>query len=423
MSAGQAVWVPSTRAISTTDRPTIVFVGFDHSAERLGIIYCPIRPSALYALDVADILAHKPGSGTESGSDVSQNQVSEGEVVVLKKPRLDVEASTEPTSSSAPATSSASMTTTKHSFPKARQFGPTGSSVRSPRFNPDGTIMLFLENPVGGPHFQCSKLMAFERKADQRIEDCGPAAVIWDIKRGIPGGKGDYDRNLGRIRENTDYGIYAVSLPTYCWEPWEENAQCWIVRVNSIIDHFNAVLRIDVTRRELAGLVTRSNPICLGLFGDAAVTALSESSIPGHISVDRLTRYEWETCSLSGCNPGDWAVKDQSRFDTVFYDGLTPTGYDPRTGEAASFTAMLHLPRYLSDSKSPLIVFPHGGPHSAFTDSWSTFVYGFLELGFAVLKVNYRGSVGCGQNSIESLPGHVGRNKGNRIGSYYEVDA
>ena len=43
-----------------------------------------------------------------------------------------------------------------------------------------------------------------------------------------------------------------------------------------------------------------------------------------------------------------------------------------------------------------LIVFPHGGPHSAVVDSFNSVLYGFLGLGYSVLIVNYRGSLGQG---------------------------
>ena len=90
-------------------------------------------------------------------------------------------------------------------------------------------------------------------------------------------------------------------------------------------------------------------------------------------------------------------------------DGVSTSTYnlEPTVGPPIRFSALLHLPSR-SAHNCPLIVFPHGGPHSAFVHEWSTYVGGFLRLGFAVLKVNYRGSIGQGQDSIECLPGHVG---------------
>ena len=59
----------------------------------------------------------------------------------------------------------------------------------------------------------------------------------------------------------------------------------------------------------------------------------------------------------------------------------------------------------------PLILVPHGGPHSCSPTSFiPSYAYLALSLGAAVLHVNYRGSTGYGQASIDSLPGNIGDN-------------
>jgi acylaminoacyl-peptidase len=62
-----------------------------------------------------------------------------------------------------------------------------------------------------------------------------------------------------------------------------------------------------------------------------------------------------------------------------------------------------------------LVVFPHGGPHGAFCCEFSAHVAIFYSLGFSVLLVNYRGSAGFGQDSIDCLPGKVGTNDVNDV--------
>jgi hypothetical protein len=58
-----------------------------------------------------------------------------------------------------------------------------------------------------------------------------------------------------------------------------------------------------------------------------------------------------------------------------------------------------------------LLVVPHGGPHSAFTTAFCPqYLYTGLMLGSCVCMINYRGSVGFGRASVESLLGTVGRN-------------
>ncbi|NXE30567.1 APEH enzyme, partial [Ardeotis kori] len=58
--------------------------------------------------------------------------------------------------------------------------------------------------------------------------------------------------------------------------------------------------------------------------------------------------------------------------------------------------------------KPPLVVMPHGGPHTVSTAGWTLCPAALCRMGFAVLLVNYRGSLGFGQDSVASLPGNVG---------------
>ena len=60
--------------------------------------------------------------------------------------------------------------------------------------------------------------------------------------------------------------------------------------------------------------------------------------------------------------------------------------------------------------KAPLIVWPHGGPHSVIPNSFSSDIFYFLDQGFACLLINYRGSISYGQENIDSLLGKVGDN-------------
>lgn len=76
----------------------IVFVGFDHEPERLGLIYCPARKSRLYYLALGE---------------------------------------------------------SKMALPLTFE----DLAVRCPRFNLDGTALVYLETEVGGPHMRALRLM------------------------------------------------------------------------------------------------------------------------------------------------------------------------------------------------------------------------------------------------------------------------
>jgi len=61
-----------------------------------------------------------------------------------------------------------------------------------------------------------------------------------------------------------------------------------------------------------------------------------------------------------------------------------------------------------ADEKFPLIVWPHGGPHSVITYNFSKYAQGLARAGFACLLVNYKGSIGFDENVLHALPGHIG---------------
>ena len=76
---------------------------------------------------------------------------------------------------------------------------------------------------------------------------------------------------------------------------------------------------------------------------------------------------------------------------------------------AADYEYILMKPVSAENRRPPLMVFIHGGPHSSFVADFQTYTAGFCTCGYAVLMVNYRGSLGFGQDSINSLPGNIGR--------------
>jgi acylaminoacyl-peptidase len=71
-----------------------------------------------------------------------------------------------------------------------------------------------------------------------------------------------------------------------------------------------------------------------------------------------------------------------------------------------SFDIIEHYP--IGVEKPPLVLFPHGGPHSAFAGDYQISSAFLVSLGYAVLMVNYRGSTGFGADFLNALPGRCG---------------
>eukprot|EP00850_Spirogloea_muscicola_P008522 SM000045S16267 [mRNA] locus=s45:548541:549966:- [translate_table: standard] len=58
---------------------------------------------------------------------------------------------------------------------------------------------------------------------------------------------------------------------------------------------------------------------------------------------------------------------------------------------------------------APLLVVPHGGPHGVTTTSFVMSYLFLVSVGYHVVHVNYRGSTGFGEEALQSLPDHVGK--------------
>jgi dipeptidyl aminopeptidase/acylaminoacyl peptidase len=83
-------------------------------------------------------------------------------------------------------------------------------------------------------------------------------------------------------------------------------------------------------------------------------------------------------------------------------DAFVPSGPD------GSVHALIARPSGAPDGPLPTVFSLHGGPHSADEDRFSAYRAVWLDAGFAVVHVNYRGSTGYGsawRDAIEGRPG------------------
>ena len=61
-----------------------------------------------------------------------------------------------------------------------------------------------------------------------------------------------------------------------------------------------------------------------------------------------------------------------------------------------------------ADKPAPAVVYPHGGPISAYGDEWDGHAQYFVDKGYAWIAPNYRGSTGYGRDFERLLHGQVG---------------
>nr|XP_028574488.1 acylamino-acid-releasing enzyme-like isoform X2 [Podarcis muralis] len=255
-------------------------------------------------------------------------------------------------------------------------------AVSSPRLSPDGTRLLYLECPVFGPHRQCLKLQMLNWQTKL-------TSTVVDVVRTATSGF---------------LGIYSGALPLLCWA-----ADNHRVLLSTPQRSRKELLVVDTELGSVKAL-TEGTPegswTLLGIQQDLLVVSCSSPNCPPSLKVGVLPP--------AGCELElQWtSVEEASVLPDMEWKILTvhpPMTEDNQyTGQA--FEALLLTPRgnRREEKTFPLIVSPHGGPHAVFDACWRPKMASLCQLGFAVLMVNYRGSLGFGQASIESLISHVG---------------
>uniref|UniRef100_A0A7N6C061 acylaminoacyl-peptidase n=1 Tax=Anabas testudineus TaxID=64144 RepID=A0A7N6C061_ANATE len=257
------------------------------------------------------------------------------------------------------------------------------SAVSSPRLSPDQCRIVYLECSVYGPHMQCSRLCMYDWYTKK-------TSVVVDVVK--------------RPGEDGFTGIYSSELSPQCW-----SADSQRVIIACPQRSRKDLLVVDISTGSVTSLTSKSdvgNWCLLNIERDLMVVNCSSPNYPPSLRVgflpDRDSEDEvvWVTLEESQLLPDiDWQILTLTpppEQDNSQYPGL-------------DFDALLIKPKQVKDEvKLPLIVSPHGGPHSVVVAEWLLSSSVLCRMGFAVLLVNYRGSLGYGQDNVLSLPGNVG---------------
>lgn len=259
----------------------------------------------------------------------------------------------------------------------------TRGCPRSPQYNSDKNILLFIDNQYLGPHRQGNRLL----KVDW---ETGEEKVVVDT--------------VDNPSDDAFPGLYVDHLPERCWSEdgsyvflsslWR--AQKRIIAVNIVTGDVEALdigypsgscTVLDVKNNVI--LVSASSPsvqpyLVAGLFSCGCDSKISTKWIP----VDGVPD------AFGGLKSSIISLAPSENNENKKYPGI-------------KYEAVLLSPESTNESV-PLIVWPHGGPHSAFISGFDLYRVAFAKLGFVVCCVNYRGSVGYGENSIKSLLGNIG---------------
>ncbi|KAK2158576.1 hypothetical protein LSH36_167g05049 [Paralvinella palmiformis] len=314
-SAGPAIWCPHDLGI--------VYVATYNGPFRLGRIYCAMRKSALYHVELKSSNCTMLGTGDKS--------------------------------------------------------------VHSPIFSPDNSCFVFLENKASGPHAHCSKLKLC-KWSDKSI------VTVTDIVRNI---------------KTADQfpGIFTINLPRRCWL---EDSKRIVITTQWRSKRELVIISCET------GLVSRltNDPVVgswslLDIHNDMMLATVASPSQPPSLMFARLPPKDPESemtwSKLDGCYQPLLDISWQIHSANASYDGSY------QAFSSVNFEYIVVKPSEVpSDEALPMIVFPHGGPHAVISVDYMLYTACLCRLGYMIVYVNFRGSFGFGEDSIESLPGSVG---------------
>ena len=126
---------------------------------------------------------------------------------------------------------------------------------------------------------------------------------------------------------------------------------------------------------------------------------------------DETIEYAWS----SAAEPAMIRAREPDGSDRILLEpaGERPPGSSPMAdafvdGPGGRIHALISRPTDAGDGPLPTVFNVHGGPHAADEDRFSAYRAVWLDAGFAVVEVNYRGSTGYGsawRDAIEGRPG------------------
>lgn len=369
---GQPVWSP--------DGSHLIFVSWEHQSsnfpllpQRLGIVYCFNRPCSLFAIPWP------------------QSSCQGDEITATRITPLDVH------------------------------------SAYSPRFTPDGKMLLFLSQRLAvesGVHNATPALLSLPWPKVARLLTSKKDNI--DSKQGvedsIDGVKAE--TIVGEVWEadsDTDFpGLYSSLLPD---SPCLAGSNILLTTVQW--RSTTAVVAVNLRSGEVTRIIIpheTSSSSSWTLVAMCKTWIIASESHPGQV------------CKLFACNvkhddlenPGSW---QWSHIDvpTASTDNLPQTVKQalssikarvltckPSTGGEDDDNSITFEAIVVNCEKQkrplPTLVMPHGGPHTCYGTQYFMPSSYLAALGYCLVLVNYRGSTGFGEKSIQSLPGHISSN-------------
>ncbi|KAI4460707.1 serine peptidase s9 family member [Holotrichia oblita] len=255
-------------------------------------------------------------------------------------------------------------------------------SAKDPRYTPDGKTIIWLQREAGGTHAACMSLV----KTAAPLKENSEIDVVIDIVQ----------RETTTANNKLFYGLYNTNFPENCWT----NDGKLVLTTNQKNTLQSYMIDLDKKSINQFGEISDSFTI-LGVFDDVLIFNHSNIFKSDTLTLGKLENdiasIEWIEVTPRSRIPG--LENHVCDYVELFHN---------TDDDVKSFTIIYIGPQTETKASVPLIVWPHGGPHSFSTNNLSLEAALFLKLGYAVILVNYRGSTGAGQATIDFSPHRVG---------------
>ncbi|XP_061713548.1 acylamino-acid-releasing enzyme-like isoform X1 [Cydia pomonella] len=259
-----------------------------------------------------------------------------------------------------------------------------GEAVRSPRLAPAGALA-WLQRAAGGAHHACHALLV-KRKGQTEV------SPIIDIVQ----------TEIATAQNKPFYGLYNQRLPKNCFT---KDGSRIVFSTPSVCDVKTYTVDIESGKvAEISSPDSRQGSLSvLDVKNDVILASFSDMQTPAQLYVGKLPgagkegEIKWNVVSEAV------KVPESLASSTIHYLSHKHENTDDAV---KTFSSLYLAPQ--SPDKRPLLVWPHGGPHSGFVNAYSLEAALFNMLGFAVLQINYRGSVGAGERAVAFLRARVG---------------
>ncbi len=246
---------------------------------------------------------------------------------------------------------------------KCEALSVTDQWVELPHFSPDQTKLVYLRNEAVGPHRHCSQLVMYDWASNETV-------VVSDTVH-------------KPTADNPFPGIYILLMSSPCkW--WLSDSRRLVL--SSAWGSKKEILLVNTATSSITRLT--SDP-CFGewtvldIMDDVILARRSSPNKSSQLVIGELPSEGQET-SIA------WIPLDAEchEIDNVSWEIMELKGliYEESKYDAIHYEAILVTPGpALEASKPPLLVLPHGGPHSVIVAEYNMSVAAFCKLGFAVL--------------------------------------